>query len=173
MVFTNTSLNIINNIQNYWFNFKETGKEIGQSILPEEDFNDPGTSKTITFLKSTDQSISISIQIEKTLLSLRNMSIIINHPEDIRDYLINHNLEWLLLPICQKAKALFQENAKLYLEVYHDPEVKDKYLTLYIRQDNYYKDILEIIEELSEDFEELISDTSGWFLITTDFAPPR
>ncbi len=173
MVFTNTSSNIINNIQNYWFNFEKTGNEIGQSILPEEDYNDPETSKTITFLQSTDQSISISIQIEKTLLSLRNMSIIINHPEDIRDYLINHNLESLLLPICQKAKALFKDNAKLYLEVYHDPEVEDKYLTLYIRQDNYYKDILEIIEELSEDFEELISGTSGWFLITTDFAPPR
>ena len=173
MDFTNTSLNIINNNQNYWFNFEQTGKEIGELIVLDEEFNDRETSETTSFLEPTDQSISISIQIEDIISSLKNMSIIINHADDIRDYLINSNLGWLLIPICQKAKSLFQENAKLYLKVYHDPEIKEKYLVLYIRQDNYYKDIIEIIEKLSEDIEDIVSNTSGWFLITTDFAPPR
>jgi hypothetical protein len=173
MVYTNTSLNIINNIHNYWFNFEETGKETAEFVVLGEEIIDLETSRVTAFSEPSDQSISIAIQIENILSALKSMSVIIVNPDDIREYLINFNLELLLIPIFRRVKELFHNNDKFYLKVYHDLEVKDEYLTLYIRQEKYYGNILEIIEELSEEFEERISTTSGWLLITTDFAPPR
>jgi hypothetical protein len=62
--------------------------------------------------------------------------------------------------------------SQIALKIYSDPEVTDEYLTLYIRQSQYSETILKSIADLRAEYEEDLTDSSGWFLVTTDFHPP-
>lgn len=64
-------------------------------------------------------------------------------------------------------------DAQLSLDVYRDPEVDDSYLTLYARQQQYDEHIVDGLETVAAAFDGEFSKTSGWLLITTDFAPPQ
>jgi hypothetical protein len=79
-----------------------------------------------------------------------------------------------LLPlVCERARQEFPQPDELAIQVYHDPEFKDEYLTLYIRQQRYEADILARIERLSDALGGQLEQTSGYLLLTTDFASPR
>lgn len=121
-----------------------------------------------------NQSQSFAINIERTLDYLRNISVIISNPNEIRNYLFNNlGVEDLIVSICQATMEEFKDRAKLYLDIYKDPEIKDKYLTLYVRQEHYDDDIIEVIESISEQYEDDIKEQSIWFLITTDFSSTK
>jgi hypothetical protein len=97
----------------------------------------------------------------------------IPEPREVQRYLQDHpGLADLLLPICQHARQELGDAVELSLEVYHDPEIKDHYLTLYVRQAVYELDLLARIEKIGIPFEEQLSRCSGYLLVTTDFRPP-
>jgi hypothetical protein len=115
----------------------------------------------------------ITFQIEMLLTWLLDHQVFIPQPDEVRNYLVRYfDLTKILRSTCKLAMEWFGAQTQLSLEVYHDSEVEDRYLTLYIRQANYSEDILKRIEELRAEYEIDLSDSSGWFLITTDFRPP-
>jgi len=78
----------------------------------------------------------------------------------------------LALSVCATVSARFGAHAQLSLEVYRDPEIEDEYLTLYLRQQDYDRNLLEAIEDICEEYEEELAERSGSLLVTTDFRPP-
>jgi len=121
-----------------------------------------------------NQSQSFTINIELTLDYLRNISVIIPNPNEIRNYLFNNlGVEDLIVSICKATMEEFKDRAKLYLEMYKDHELNEQYLTLYVRQEHYDDNIIDVIESISEQYENEINEQSIWFLITTDFSSPK
>lgn len=112
----------------------------------------------------------------ETLSGIRTMQrldIKIPDYSDVMDYLILYpDILDLLLDACSSAKKEFQRQAQLSLEVFKDPESDDKYLTLYVRQEQYDTNILERIENISEKYYESLGGKRGWFIINTDFSFP-
>lgn len=79
----------------------------------------------------------------------------------------------MLTTICKQVRKEFGANAELSLEVYRDPEINDRYLSLCIRLAHYGPDMMERIEKVSQSFESRISPSRGYVLLTTDFRPAR
>jgi hypothetical protein len=66
----------------------------------------------------------------------------------VQDYLERHpDLAALLPAICEQVRQEFRRPDELAIELYRDPEIKDEYLTLYIRQMRYEADIMVHLEE--------------------------
>lgn len=112
-------------------------------------------------------------QVEDALFALVLRGITVPRPADVRDYLVQYpNIIDLLVPVALSASRRFGPATELSLELHRDPEIDDEYLTLYVRQPNCDKDILDDIEDLSAEHEGELVGRSGWFLVTTDFRPP-
>jgi hypothetical protein len=119
-------------------------------------------------------SADLTSKIEEALRCLRHMGITLASPTNVRSYLLRHIAMTDLLPlICSIAREEFGMEAELSLEVYHDPEIEDEYLTLYVRMKEYDDDFMQRIEAVSVEFEDMLSERSGWFLLTTDFRPAK
>ncbi len=89
---------------------------------------------------------------------------------EVEDYLSEHaGLRSILGPVCQRMRSEFGPHAELSLIVYRDPEIQDRYLTLYVRQRKYDSNIIDRIEQISAEFEAGVSASSGHLLISTDF----
>jgi hypothetical protein len=107
------------------------------------------------------------------ITNLKAMHVMIREPTEIGEYLQGHSdLGSLISPICSRLRKTFPADATLSLEVYHDPEIRDEYLTLCIRK-NDDEDILDRIDEAMAEFEQALGSVSGWLLVTTDFLVPK
>ena len=74
---------------------------------------------------------------------------------------------------CEETRNRFSLSTQLSLELYRDPEIDDQYLTLYVRQKKYEKNIMDIIEEIQSIYIDKLVDKIGYFLFTTDFQFPK
>jgi hypothetical protein len=98
----------------------------------------------------------------------------IPHIEAVRTYLEQYpELSELLNQASKSSRQTFGPQAQLSLEVYHDIETNDEYLTLYVRQSKYDPEIMKKIKQLRRKYRGLAKETKGRFLLTTDFRPPR
>ncbi|MEI8003344.1 MAG: hypothetical protein WCG94_03315 [Methanothrix sp.] len=105
---------------------------------------------------------------------LKAIQVVIPETSEVSEYLLAHSdLSCLISPICSKLIKTFSDDAKLFLEVYRDPEIHDEYLTIYIRKNEYEKMILDRIDEAMSEFEPALGSASGWLLVTTDFLLPK
>jgi hypothetical protein len=96
------------------------------------------------------------------------------HPGEVTVYLGSHpDLAAAVPSVCAQARQEFGEEAELTLEVYRDPEIDDRYLTLQVWLPSYGETTLAKIDQVSQSFEEALCRASGYLLGTTDFAPPR
>ena len=117
---------------------------------------------------------NIASQIQEVLERLQQNQILMPQPGEVRDYLLRFfDIVDLLQPVCESAREKFGAGTQLSLEVYRDPEINDEYVTLYARQKNYDAKIMDTIEKISSEFDEKLTKSSGWLLLTTDFNPPR
>jgi hypothetical protein len=95
-------------------------------------------------------------------------------PAEVRAYLDQfEELASLVPEVCAALRAEFGDEAELSLELYTDPEFADRYLTLYVRQAAYDRDMLERIDRACTSVEDRLDTASGRLLVTTDFRPPR
>jgi hypothetical protein len=95
-------------------------------------------------------------------------------PRDVGVYLDAHpDLAQLVPALCARARREFGTDAELILEVYHDPEIDDHYLSLEVRLPSYDETIMERIASVSEPFDEQLCQASGYFLVNTSFRTPR
>jgi hypothetical protein len=116
---------------------------------------------------------AITSQIEILLSWLRDNGVLIPQPAQVRHYLLHFfDLTRIVRSVCKLAIDQFSGTGQLSFEVYSDPEIEDTYLALYIRQAHYSEDILKSIEDLRAEYEVDLTDSAGWFLVTTDFRPP-
>ncbi len=123
---------------------------------------------------SRQETTNILVEIEETLKYIQNRYIMIPDVSDVRDYLIRYpDIITILAIACEAALERFAANAMVSLEVYHDPEIEDEYLTLYVRQQQYDADIMKKIKAVRAAYENMLVDKIGWLLLTTDFQPPR
>ncbi len=114
-----------------------------------------------------------TLPVEPLMEQLRAQGIRIPRPAEVRDYLTRYpDVVAVTSKACELVSAEFAGQAELSLELYVDPEIDDRYLTLYVRQNTYDPDIMEMIERVQEGYDCELDGSSGWFLITTDFQPP-
>ena len=108
------------------------------------------------------------------LKQFSNCGIQIPKRNEVLGYLAEHRQLSRLLPgICAQVRRVFGPNVELSLELYRDPEVDDRYLTLYVRQQAYDTEIMDRIETVSRQFNGRLEKISGYLLLTTDFHRPR
>ncbi|HMF15354.1 MAG TPA: hypothetical protein VKE94_23730 [Gemmataceae bacterium] len=92
----------------------------------------------------------------------------------VRAYLRRHrDLAAHLPAVRDAAREEFGSEAELTLDLYQDPDRRDRYLTLYVRLDSYDRETMARIDRLSTHFEPRLARASGYLLLTTDFRPPR
>jgi hypothetical protein len=112
-------------------------------------------------------------EIKSVLEQVLRIGVRIPHPESVADYLQQHpDLLALLVPIASTIVHSLPD-ATLSLELYVDPEVDDKYLTIYARFDQYDESTMARIDAACGAFEPLLERTRSWILLTTDFKPPE
>jgi hypothetical protein len=105
---------------------------------------------------------------------LQAEGIVVPRPREVGEYLRQHpDLAELVPALCAEARREFDAATELSLEVYRDPEVNDRYLTLYVRQRNSGADLLPRIHRVGEAHAKDLAGVSGNLLVTTDFRPPR
>jgi hypothetical protein len=101
-------------------------------------------------------------------------TVIVPNRKAVRAYLKRHGDLAVRLPaVCEAARKEFGSEAELALELYRDPEIRDHYLTLYVRLDSYDGETMARIERVSAPFERRLAQSSGYLLVTTDFRPTR
>ena len=102
------------------------------------------------------------------------VNVLIPRSSEVMAYLDQHrDLARLLPDICAQVRAAFGQDTELSLEVYRDPEIDDRYLTLYVRQQNYDAKIMERIETVRSRFHASLSPVSSHLLLATDLRRPR
>lgn len=111
--------------------------------------------------------------IETVFNRLSSKQVTIPQPAEVSAYLLRYpDMMDILSSVCKTVSERFERQTQLSLEMYHDPEIEDEYLTLYVRQNYYDKHILDIIEDISAEYEKKLTGKSGWLIVTTDFRPP-
>ncbi len=105
---------------------------------------------------------------------LADLGIAVPDPDKVRAYLNDHSqLAHLLPDICAEVRQALGHAVELSLEVYKDPEIDDRLINLYVRQDKYDRDFLDHLESISANFNDRFEEVPGYFLLTTDFTGPR
>jgi hypothetical protein len=103
--------------------------------------------------------------------ALAGQGIVVPHQTAIHNYLASHrDLAKILPSVCEQARREFGQDAELILEVYCDPEIDDRHLTLYVRLPAYENNtIIERMDRVTQPFEDQLCSASGYLLVTTDF----
>ncbi len=142
----------------------------------------PDMNKTFSFVdfdffedSNNISTYSLNSRIDDLLDFLILKNIVIPDPTGINDYLIeNPDIMDFVEPVTNMVTEYFDRNSQISIEVYHDPEIDDSYLVIYVRQNPYSGDIIESIDEINEQISNNLSgDVSGWISVTTDFNFPK
>jgi hypothetical protein len=108
--------------------------------------------------------------VEPLLEQLRAQGIRIPRPTEVRDYVACFpDIIPVLRRACELALAEFAGGASLSLELYVDPEIDDRYLTLYLAESSVDAAVWQAIERIEEKYVESLSATSGWLIVIPDF----
>jgi hypothetical protein len=100
--------------------------------------------------------------------------LVVERPEEVARYLERHpDLSGTVQRVTWAAARRLGGRAQLSLELHRDPEIREKLLTLYVRQAAYDDDLLAVLDQIAEEQGVDPSTSSGWFQFTTDFQPPR
>jgi len=107
--------------------------------------------------------------------TLAAQGVVVPRPADVAAYLVSHRALARIVPlVCEQARREFDQGAELLLEVYRDPEIDDRHLTLYVRLPSYEGDaIITRLDRVTQPFEDELCSASGYLLVTTDFRPPQ
>jgi len=110
----------------------------------------------------------IEDKVDRFLNSLLN-KVKLEKVELLRRYLLQH-LD--LLPIISKAIELSKEKfpeARLILDLWDWDGEEDSHPVLYVRLKDYPSSFHEELTEIQKNYLSLLTHSTGWFLLTTDF----
>lgn len=93
----------------------------------------------------------------------------------VKNYLFDFpELIEILPSVCKVTREKFPlGKAQLSLELDRDIEGQDEQLVLFVRQDHYEGNILEIIDEIRSKYSDSLVGKKAWFIVMTDFASPE
>jgi hypothetical protein len=93
---------------------------------------------------------------------------------DFGAYLESHpDLADIVPSVCAQARQEFGKHSELILQVYRNPEIDDRHLSLIVRLPSYDGNIMQRLDRVTEPFEEELCSASGYLLVTTDFRPSK
>lgn len=99
--------------------------------------------------------------------------IVAPRPDAVNEYVRAH-LELADL-VRDMAAALVEEfrgeRSQIELDLYQDPEIDDRYLTLIVRLPEYDDSLMPRIKAVTRPFDDRRAKTDGWILITSDYEP--
>ncbi len=120
---------------------------------------------------SEGRAISIYEMAIQALTDIQANHVVMKNPGEVLDYIFQHpGIVGLLQSAVRTARQQFPD-AHFTLQVYHDPEIEDAYLVLYVRTETYDETFLERMKQIDHLLDQL-PDGDGWLLITTDFRKP-
>ncbi len=103
---------------------------------------------------------------------LQSAGVRVDRPDEVRDYLRQHpELSEVVAHAAQKTREAFSD-ATLLLQLYHDPEIEDCFLTLLVRSETYPVGFWERLMHLRMQEIEPRYGSCEWFHLTTDFQRP-
>lgn len=119
-------------------------------------------------------SAGIYPAIETSLLGLRDiLGFAFPNPGGVVEYLVqNPGLYDVVMYACSMTAEEFGSTSEITLDIYHDSESGDHYLTIYVRQERYDDDIIARMDRICDLYEPDLKGLSGWLLLTTDYKPP-
>jgi hypothetical protein len=95
--------------------------------------------------------------------------VIIANRAEVRRYLEPYpELADLLPAVVERTRQEFGPAAELELLVNHDPEIYDPFLILYVRLPSYGPGLMARLDSVWLSFEDALSATEGWLIITSD-----
>lgn len=102
------------------------------------------------------------------------VDVVLPNPTGVSGFLAGDpQLAKLIPSVCRHVRKCLGPAVELSLEVYSDPEIDDRYLTLYVRQEHYEVSIMDQIEQARAGLMRSLARVAGRLFITTDFCPPR
>ena len=114
-----------------------------------------------------------TLTLGRIMNDLNVQGVLMSPASNVEKYLADHtDIELLIIDVCKRIRETFEPTSELALAVYEDPEIEDRYLTLYVRQATYDRDIIERIEAVCGEFQRQLETASGYLLVTTDFRRP-
>jgi len=119
----------------------------------------------------TSKSTSLVIEIE-SLLKFLLQEVSLKNLDKIREYLLQFPDIIDLIPRAIAAVKKHFPEAQLVMDLYADPEIKDCYLVLYIRLNEYDDSFIDRLEEAEAEFLDDLGGKEGWFQLSTDFRRP-
>ena len=129
---------------------------------------------TIRELELAQEKINLDDKLEQVLSKVRLLGVVISDIDYIRNYLLCYpDIIDLILPICRHVKKEFPSPAQVLLEVYRDPEIDDKYISIEICQKEYDENVMKQIEQIEAEHQEELIGKSGWIIVTTNFRQLR
>ncbi len=130
--------------------------------------------QTLALNEHWQDSTSIYPAIEASLLGLRDiLGFVFPRPGKVVDYLVqNPGLYDVVMYACSMTAEEFGSTSEITLDIFHDSESGDRYLTLYVRQERYEDDIIEKMDRICDRYEPALKGLSGWLLLTTDYKSP-
>lgn len=132
-------------------------------------------SDTIQYINATGGKLSAGDdfrEIDMAIADISTKGIRIPEIPKLKNYLSNFpDLIEILSAVCNLTRERFPHNAQLSLEIDRDIQGNDE-LILYVRQDHYEDNIMEIIDEIRTTYSHKLISKKGGLLVTTDFASP-
>jgi hypothetical protein len=121
-----------------------------------------------------NDTLSVTMRAEEVLTKVASRNIQVAGLGEVRAYLLQHIDLIDILPFVSRiASETFDPETELSLELYRDPEVEDSYLAFLGRNLEYDEKFFEKMKIIRSGYTDLLTDKSGWILVTTDFDSPH
>jgi hypothetical protein len=117
-------------------------------------------NKTFTSIKNKT--------IDKLIEDLSNQ-VEVNNPKSIKLYLTRFRELIDLLPTAISIARKHFPEARIVLDVYLDPEIKDSYIVLLVRVSQYDDSFIERLTVAESELLPLLVNKKGWIQLSTDF----
>jgi len=138
-------------------------------------FTSPYSKLRDEFEKRHPSTTSLdSASIEETLNHFRTLNAKMETLPKVRNYFYRYpEIAELSRNVSNLVYQYFDFNAQLSVEVRDDGDPDSEYLALFIRVPEYDDSVMDRIREIRECYYDSLNEVTGWFLLTTDFYPPR
>ncbi len=123
------------------------------------------------YIRQTIEQIrsSFELQIQQILRELREKGIVLQHIDDIHEYLLRFPDIIDVLPFAISVLGKYFPEARIILDMYKDPEIEDSYLVIYVRTENYDESFIDKLGKAESEFLDSLVNKEGWIQVSTDF----
>lgn len=138
-----------------------------QELWPKTGSEPFGVVSRRTFTRSLIADIS------EVLERLKVDAVYLRDVQELQEYLERFpGIVDVLVKAVREVKAHLPE-AKLFLGMYRDPEMEDRYPLLCARVKEYDETFMERLEKAEAEFIGRLAGMEGWLQLTTDFQDPE